>query len=62
MTLSEFVDSLSELNDGENFPRDVLSNIYSSLRNEPIEVKLLATLCLLFNLNIAIARWFTDVK
>jgi PH/SEC7 domain-containing protein len=40
MTLSEFIDNLSDLNDGDNFPRDVLSHLYQSIRTEPIEFEI----------------------
>ncbi|XP_014261905.1 exchange factor for Arf-6 isoform X2 [Cimex lectularius] len=37
MTCNEFIDNLSELNDGENFPRDILKNLYQSIKNYPLE-------------------------
>lgn len=37
MTCSEFVDNLSELNDGENFPREVLKSIYQSIKSEQLD-------------------------
>lgn len=36
MTCSEFVANLSELNDGKNFPRDLLRSIYNSIKTTPI--------------------------
>ena len=41
MTVAEFVDNLADLNDGENFSRDILHNIYQSIRDDPIEFELL---------------------
>lgn len=41
MTVAEFVDNLADLNDGDNFGRDILNNIYQSIRDEPIEFDLL---------------------
>jgi hypothetical protein len=41
MTLAEFVDNLADLNDGDNFSRDILCDIYQSIRDEPIEFDLL---------------------
>ncbi|XP_067672706.1 PH and SEC7 domain-containing protein 1-like [Haliotis asinina] len=37
MTCSEFIDNLSELNDGENFPREVLKSIYQSIKLEQLD-------------------------
>lgn len=37
MTCSEFIDNLSELNDGENFPKDVLKHLYQAIKNHPLE-------------------------
>lgn len=37
MTCSEFIDNLSELNDGENFPRDVLKYLYQAIKQQPLE-------------------------
>ncbi|KAL5018185.1 hypothetical protein ScPMuIL_003907 [Solemya velum] len=37
MTCVEFVDNLAELNDGDNFPKEVLKAIYSAIKSEPIE-------------------------
>jgi PH/SEC7 domain-containing protein len=37
MTCADFVENLSDLNDGENFPREVLKVIYTSIKSEPIE-------------------------
>ena len=36
MTLSEFVNNLSHLNNGEDFPKDVLKSIYISLKHHPL--------------------------
>ena len=41
MTLSEFIDNLADLNDGENFSRDLLSKIYYCIQDEPVEFDLL---------------------
>ena len=37
MTCPEFIENLAELNDGENFPIEVLKAIYQAIKNEPIE-------------------------
>jgi len=36
MTLSEFVTNLSHLNNGDDFPKDVLKSIYISLKHQPL--------------------------
>ena len=36
MTCAEFVENLSELNDGHDFPRDLLKNIYFAIKAEAI--------------------------
>ena len=37
MTCAEFIDNLSELNDGVNFNKDTLKTIYHAIKSEPIE-------------------------
>ena len=37
MTCPEFIENLSELNDGVNFHKDVLKAIYQAIKAEPIE-------------------------
>ncbi|XP_059620866.1 PH and SEC7 domain-containing protein isoform X2 [Phlebotomus argentipes] len=37
MTCSEFIDNLSELNDGENFPKDILKYLYQAIKSHPLE-------------------------
>ncbi|CAL1538874.1 unnamed protein product [Lymnaea stagnalis] len=37
MTCQEFIENLAELNDGENFSKEVLKAIYQAIKNEPIE-------------------------
>lgn len=37
MTCNEFIDNLSDLNDGQDFPRDVLVSIYQSIKVEPLQ-------------------------
>jgi PH and SEC7 domain-containing protein len=37
MTCSEFIDNLSELNDGENFPKDLLKQLYAAIKGAPLE-------------------------
>ncbi|XP_037079015.1 PH and SEC7 domain-containing protein-like, partial [Pollicipes pollicipes] len=36
MTCAEFVDNLSELNDGEDFPRDTLKSLYQAIKAQPL--------------------------
>ena len=36
MTCNEFIENLSELNDGGDFPWDLLRNIYYAIKQEPI--------------------------
>ncbi|XP_026322495.1 PH and SEC7 domain-containing protein 1 [Hyposmocoma kahamanoa] len=37
MTCAEFVDNLTDLNDGENFPKDTLKQLYHAIRMQPLE-------------------------
>jgi len=37
MTCSEFIENLSELNDGDNFPREVLKQLYQAIKSYPLE-------------------------
>ena len=37
MTCADFIENLSELNDGENFPKEVLKSIFQSIKTEAIE-------------------------
>ncbi|XP_044005287.1 PH and SEC7 domain-containing protein-like isoform X2 [Aphidius gifuensis] len=37
MSCSEFIENLSELNDGDNFPRDVLKQLYTAIKSYPLE-------------------------
>lgn len=37
MTCDEFIDNLRDLNEGENFPRDVLKALYQAIKNNPLE-------------------------
>ena len=37
MTLSEFIDNLVELNDGEDFPKEVLKQLYNAIKSFPLE-------------------------
>ena len=37
MTAEEFVENLAELNDGSNFPKDLLKEVYAAIKAEPIE-------------------------
>ncbi|KAK8402189.1 hypothetical protein O3P69_001349 [Scylla paramamosain] len=37
MTCNEFIDNLADLNDGENFPREVLKSLYHAIRNRPLQ-------------------------
>lgn len=37
MVCGEFIENLAELNDGENFPRDVLKALYHSIKTQPLE-------------------------
>ncbi|XP_055630211.1 PH and SEC7 domain-containing protein isoform X2 [Toxorhynchites rutilus septentrionalis] len=37
MTCSEFIENLSELNDGENFPKDILKQLYQAIKTQPLE-------------------------
>jgi PH/SEC7 domain-containing protein len=43
MTCSEFIDNLSELNDGENFPKDVLKHLYQAIKGQQLEWAMLVT-------------------
>lgn len=37
MTCTEFIENLSELNDGENFPKEVLKQLYHAIKSFPLE-------------------------
>ncbi|XP_049836509.1 PH and SEC7 domain-containing protein isoform X5 [Schistocerca gregaria] len=37
MTCTEFIENLSELNDGDNFPREVLKQLYQAIKSYPLE-------------------------
>lgn len=37
MTCNAFIENLSGLNDGENFPRDILKSLYQAIKNTPLE-------------------------
>ncbi|XP_034245374.1 PH and SEC7 domain-containing protein-like isoform X2 [Thrips palmi] len=37
MSCVEFIDNLAELNDGDNFPRDVLKQLYQAIKVYPLE-------------------------
>ena len=36
MTCNEFIENLSELNDGQNFSRELLRSIYYAIKDSPI--------------------------
>ena len=36
MSLSEFIENLVELNDGEDFSKDLLKQLYVSIKNEAL--------------------------
>ena len=40
MTLAEFIENLAELNDGENFPKEVLRHLYHSIKDDKLECEL----------------------
>lgn len=37
MTLIEFISNLSDMNEGEDFPKDLLKSLYLSIKNQPLE-------------------------
>ncbi|BFF92423.1 PH and SEC7 domain-containing protein [Drosophila madeirensis] len=37
MSCAEFVDNLADLNDGENFPKDILKLLYQAIKTKPLE-------------------------
>ncbi|KAK9881024.1 hypothetical protein WA026_014366 [Henosepilachna vigintioctopunctata] len=37
MTPNEFIENLADLNEGKNFPREILKQIYHSIKNYPLE-------------------------
>ncbi len=37
MTLSEFIENLAELNDGGNFPSEVLSQLFYAIKEEKLQ-------------------------
>lgn len=40
MTLNEFIENLADLNDGENFPKDTLKQLYTAIKTEPLECEM----------------------
>ena len=36
MTLAEFIENLVELNDGANFPRELLRELFASINTNPL--------------------------
>ncbi|CAD6215429.1 GSCOCG00012842001-RA-CDS [Cotesia congregata] len=37
MSCSQFIENLSELNDGDNFPREVLKQLFTAIKSYPLE-------------------------
>lgn len=37
MTCSAFIDNLAGLNDGDDFPKDILKSLYHSIKSSPLE-------------------------
>lgn len=37
MTCAEFIDNLDELNDGKNFPKDILKYLFQAIKSHPLE-------------------------
>lgn len=37
MTCSEFIENLAELNDGENFSKEILKYLYQAIKEHPLE-------------------------
>ena len=37
MSCAEFIDNLADLNDGDNFPRDTLKQLYHAIRTQPLQ-------------------------
>ncbi|KAI5702953.1 hypothetical protein M8J75_006036 [Diaphorina citri] len=37
MTCTEFIENLADLNDGENFPREILKQLYHAIKSNPLE-------------------------
>lgn len=37
MTCNAFIENLSGLNDGGNFPREILKSLYQAIKNTPLE-------------------------
>lgn len=37
MTCSEFIENLNDLNEGENFPREILKHLYHAIKSHPLE-------------------------
>lgn len=37
MTCNEFIENLSGLNEKENFPREVLKQLYHAIKSNPLE-------------------------
>lgn len=52
MTCSEFIDNLAELNDGDNFSKDILKYLYQAIKEHPLEWALCVFQRLFFHLRI----------
>lgn len=37
MSCAEFIENLAELNDGDNFPREILKSLYHAIKTHPLE-------------------------
>lgn len=37
MTCGEFIDNLSDLNEGENFPKEILRQLFQAIKSAPLE-------------------------
>lgn len=42
MSCTEFIENLAELNDGDNFPREILKSLYHAIKTHPLEWALYA--------------------
>ena len=40
MTVNEFIENLADLNDGENYQKEVLKQLYHAIQTEPLQCEL----------------------
>lgn len=62
MTCSEFIDNLAELNDGDNFSKDILKYLYQAIKDHPLEWALCVYIHTVSRYSVFNSRQCTDGK